>query len=198
VNRYAIGAVVGLAVLTGFGAAVGFRRSPLLQIASSVIVIGWFGLSAGRELLQPTGDSMPVSRVAIDRPTEWVGRYGRSDLPVVIAEPHSFAVLSHYADPSLKPRIVYLADPARALARLGHNSVERGMLDLLAPWFPMNVVAFEPYVARHPDFLLYGDFVRLSFLNWILPELQDRGYRIELLDRAGDNMLLRATRADQH
>jgi hypothetical protein len=89
---------------------------------------------------------------------------------------------------------VYLADPDRALRRLGHNSVERGMLDLLGPWFGMRVVRFEAYIDEHSEFLLYGDFVRLSFLNWILPELRDDGYHLEVLERAGDDMLLLASR----
>ena len=40
-------------------------------------------------------------------------------------------------------------------------------------------------MAGHSRFLVYGDFVRLSFLNWLLPELHARGWRTELLNRAG-------------
>jgi hypothetical protein len=71
------------------------------------------------------------------------------------------------------------------------------MLDLLGPWFGMHVFPFDAYVKEHRDLLVFGDFVRLSFLNWILPELQNDGYGLELLDRAGDNMLLLASR-DHH
>ncbi len=60
------------------------------------------------------------------------------------------------------------------------------MLDLLRPWFRLNVLEFEPYMAAHARFLVYGDFVRLSFLNWLLPELHARGWRTELLNRGGD------------
>ena len=68
------------------------------------------------------------------------------------------------------------------------------MLDLLRPWFRLNVVEFEPYMAAHARFLVYGDFVRLSFLNWLLPELHERGWRTELLKRGGDDLLLLAYR----
>ena len=61
-----------------------------------------------------------------------------------MADPQSFTVLSHYGSGEVKSRMVYLADPDLALKHLGHNSVERGMLDLLRPWFGMNVVEFEP------------------------------------------------------
>ena len=115
-------------------------------------------------------------------------------LPVVVADPHSFAVLWRYAAPDIKSRLVYLADSELALKDLGHNSVERGMTDLLKPWFGMNVMPFEPYVAEHPRFLVFGDFVRRAFLNWLVPELQLRGMRVELLQRAGEDMLLLASR----
>jgi hypothetical protein len=49
-------------------------------------------------------------------------------------------------------------------------------------------------MAAHSRFLVYGDFVRLSFLNWLVPELHARGWRTELLNRAGDNLLLVAYR----
>jgi hypothetical protein len=36
--------------------------------------------------------------------------------------------------------------------------------------------------------------VRLSFLNWLLPELHARGWRTELLNLGGDDMLFLAAR----
>jgi hypothetical protein len=193
VNRYAMPAVLGLAVLAGFGAAAAFRRSAAMRFVVAVSLVGWFLLSQARELIEPTGFSLPVSQAQVNRATEWLGNRDR-DLAVVVADPQTFAVLSHYGSGEVKSRIVYLADPDLALKHLGHNSVERGMLDLLRPWFGMHVVAFEPYMAAHSRFLLYGDFVRLSFLNWLLPELHARGWRTELLNLGGDNMLFLASR----
>jgi hypothetical protein len=194
VNRYALTAVIGFALLAGFGAQTAFRRRPGLLALGAAATVGWFGLSQAREIIAPTGLSVPVSAAAVRRPAEWVAAAGHTDLPVVIADPHNFAALSHYAGASLKARLVYAADPDRALTQLGHNSVERGMLDLLAPWFQMHVVRYDDFVATHSRFLVYGDFVRLAFLNWILPELHASGFRTELLNREGDNMLLYAWR----
>ena len=195
VNRYAIPAVIGFAVLAGFGTATVFRRSPGMRLVIGLCLAGWFVLGQAREFIEPTGFSLPVSEASVSRPTEWLA--GRDpQLPVVVADAQTFTVLSHYGSPMIRSRIVYLADPELALKHLGHNSVERGMLDLLRPWFHMNVVAFEPYVAAHSRFLVYGDFVRLAFLNWLLPELHARGWRTELLNRRGDNLLLLAYRDD--
>ena len=180
-------------MLAGFGSATAFSRSAVLRFAVAVSLTGWFVLSQAREFRQPTGFSLPVSQAQVNRATEWLAKRDRA-LPVVVADPHTFTVLSHYGSGNVKSRIVYLADPDLALKHLGHNSVERGMLDLLRPWFRMNVVEFAPYMAAHSRFLVYGNFVRLSFLNWLLPELHARGWRTELLNRAGDNLLLVAYR----
>ena len=193
-DRYALASIVGLAVLSGLGTAVAFRARPLLGLMAVSGLIVWFALSQARELIEPTGVSLPVARTTIDRPAEWLKSAPAGDLPVVIADPHTFTVLSHYAEPVLRSRLVYLADVDISLKRLGHNSVERGMQRLLRPWFHMNVLDFEPFIAQQPRFLVYGDFFRLAFLNWITPELRERGMHLELLNREGDNLLLLATR----
>jgi hypothetical protein len=187
-------AVLGFAVLAGFGTALAFGRHPLMRAVTLACLVGWFALSQARELIEPTGFSLPVSRLTVERPAEWLKAAPGADLPFVVADPHTFAVLSHYGPPELRARMVYLADPDLALKHLGHNSVERGMLDLLRPWFRMNVVEFEPFIADHAQFLVYGDFFRLGFLNWMTPELQQRGIRLELLNRQGDNLFLLASR----
>ena len=198
VNRYALPAVIGFSVLAGFGSASALGRNALMRLLVVTSICGWFVLSQARELIQPTEATLPVSVESIARPATWLEAVPAAyrDLPLVIADPQTFATLSHYGVREIRTRIVYLADPDRALARLGTNSVERGMLDLLKPWFHFNVVPFEPFVATHAEFLVYGDFGRLAFINWIVPELHAQGMQTELLNSAGGYMLLRAYRRD--
>lgn len=190
VNRYALAAVLGLAMLAGWATDLAFRPHAALRLMAVVCFGGWFVLSQAREVIQPTGDTLPVSPALIQRSTDWLGGWPERELPIVVADPQTFVVLSHYARPDIASRLVYLAEPVLALRYLGHNSVERGMIDLIAPWFRMRVVPFDPFVAEHRRFLVYGDFVRLSFLNWVLPEFRERRMHTELLNRAGDTMLL--------
>jgi len=190
VNRYALAAVLGLAMLAGWALELAFRPHAAVRLIAVVCFGGWFVLSQAREVIQPTGDTLPVSPALIQRSTDWLGARPERELPIVVADPQTFVVLSHYARADIGSRLVYLADPKLALQYLGHNSVERGMIDLVGPWFRMPVVAFDRFLAEHRRFLVYGDFVRLSFLNWLLPELHARGIRTELLNRAGDTMLL--------
>jgi hypothetical protein len=201
VNRYALPAVIGFSILAGFGSASVFKRNaPAMRLLVVITLCGWFFLSEAREMIQPTGVTLPVSAASIARPTEWLDAVPQEKrgLPLVIADPHSFVTLSHYGAAETKAQLVYLADSDRALARLGSNSVERGMLDLVKPWFHMNVEPFESFVATHNEFFVYGDFVRSGFLNWILPELHAHGVRTELLNRAGDDLLLYASRDGSH
>jgi hypothetical protein len=200
VNRYALPAVIGLSILAGFGSALALRRSALMRLLVVVSLCGWFFLSQARELIQPTGLTLPVSTDSIARPAKWLAAVPREkrELPVVIADPQSFMTLSHYSAPEIKARLVYVADADRALAHLGSNSVERGMLELVKPWFGLNVVSFESFVAAHAEFFVYGDFVRIAFLNWIVPELHAQGMRTELLNQAHDDMLLYVSRDVSH
>jgi len=196
VNRYALGAVIGVSILAGFGSAPPFTRTAWMRLFMVATLCGWFFLSQARELIQPTGVTLPVSAGRLARPVKWLAAVPpeKRALPLVIADPQSFLILSQYGAPEIRARIVYLADANRALAQLGTNSVERGMLDLVKPWFGMNVVPFEPFVESHDEFLVYGDFVRLAFLNWIVPELHAQAMHTELLNRAGDDMLLYVSR----
>jgi hypothetical protein len=193
VNRYALAAVIGLSALAGLSTEVAFRQRPAARGLVAVSLAAWFVVSQAHELRRPTGASLPVSPAAIARPMEWVAAVPERDLPLVVADPHNFTVLSHYGAPAITSRIVYLADPDCALKVLGHNSVERGMVDLIEPWFHMNVVPFEPFVATHSRFLVYGNFVGLGFLNWLAPELRARGWHMELLNHDGGDMLLVAS-----
>ncbi len=197
VDRYAISGLVGCAALAGFGIGMAARRRASLPLVTAVCLVSWFVLNSAREYIQPTGVSQPVRQGTVDRPAQWTAGWRASGLPVVVADPHSFVVLSHYAAPELRPSLVYLADPVLALKYLGHNSIERGMLDLIGPWFGMHVVRYREFMQAHPAFLVYGDFVRNSFINWILPDLRAQGMRIELLERGGDNLLLLAYRGER-
>jgi hypothetical protein len=80
---------------------------------------------------------------------------GQADpaLPIVAAEPHVFMALAHYAPPAVTDRLVYLGDVEASQRRLGHNSVERGMVDLVGPWFRLPVRPYKSYIAAHPRFL---------------------------------------------
>jgi hypothetical protein len=195
-DRYALPAIVGFAVLGGFIVAVAFTSRPLMALVAVVCLVGWYGLARAREWVDPTSASTPVSDAALQGAVQLLRSDPERQLSLVVADPHTFTVLSHYAPPDIRSRLVYLADPDLALKRLGHNSVERGMIDLVKPWFRMNVVDYDTFVAQQPRFLVFGNVGALAFLNWLLPELQAHGMRLELRGRMGENLFLLASRDD--
>jgi hypothetical protein len=192
VNRYAVAAVIGFAVLAGFGVGMVFGSRPAMRLITVACLVSWFVLSQAREFVEPTGRAVPVTSASVEQPSKWLHAAGYSDLPLVVADPHTFTVLSHYGAPDIRRRIVYVADPDLALKHLGNNSVERGMLDLVRPWFGMHVVRFDSFLTQHHRFLIYGNFGVLAFLNWIVQEVQARGMHTELLNGSADHMLLLA------
>jgi hypothetical protein len=193
-NRYALPAIVGFAVLGGFTAAVAFSGRARMGLVALMCLVGWYGLSQAREWRDPTNLSMPIRIADLEASIDLLRSDPERRLPLVIADPHNFTILSHYAPPDIRSRLVYLADPELAMKRLGHNSVERGMLDLVKPWFRMNVADYNTFVAEHPRFLVYGNYGVLAFLNWLLPELQARGMRIEFRGRRGEYWFFLASR----
>ena len=81
-----------------------------MRLTVLACLVGWFTASQARELIDPTGFSAPVQPVTIDWPVQWLKAAPSVDLPLVVADAHTFTVLSHYAPFELKARMVYLGD----------------------------------------------------------------------------------------
>jgi hypothetical protein len=182
-DRYAIPATLGLGILVPFGFRQVLRGQSALTfvlvlcLAASLVPRGGIILQASAKNVQ-TRESV-IAMLQADR---------TGIEPLVCSDPHLFLRLSHYAPPELRSRLVYLADPAESMRYLGHNSVERGMLDLLKPWFRLNVQQYRPYLDSGREFLLVGE--PHYFLNWVLQDLVASGAHIELRDRRQEFVLL--------
>lgn len=186
-NRYALPAVIGFGVLIPFIAARSFKNAALPAAALIVLFIGWFGLTQ-YEAVREVSSNPYLKRARL------FASERQTDLPIVAAEPHTFIEFVHYGAPELTSRVVYLADPEMSLKHMEHNSVERGMVDLLKPWFKLNVVDYQSFILSRPRFLVYG---KLGFLNWIVPQLKEEGMRIELLANEDEMFLFLVYPAEQ-
>jgi hypothetical protein len=116
--RYAIPATLGLGILV----PCGFRQVLRGQNALTVILV--LCLAAG--FVRRGGMTLQESAMHVQR-REGVITMLQADRtgiePVVCSDPHLFLILSHYAPPELRSRLVYLADPAESMRYLGHNIV---------------------------------------------------------------------------
>jgi hypothetical protein len=65
------------------------------------------------------------------------------------------------------------------------------MVDLIKPWFGLNVTDYKTYISQQPQFLLLGD---PEYFSWIVPQLQEDGMQLDLKAFRGATMLFIVTR----
>lgn len=194
--RYALPAVLGVSVLVAWTSARLLDGRALLGAIVLLLSCGGFVMLWARSL--PTTPETTLSQMYTIVRSE-----PESELPVVVSDPHNFMMLAHYAPHDLSSRFVYLADPERSLRHLGHNTMDRGILDLKA-WFRLNIQESEGYRSEHSRFLLYvhagylggplsGGQVAPDF-NWLLSDLAATGWHLELKARQDNQILFLVTR----
>jgi hypothetical protein len=182
--RYALPAAFGLVVLVAFGLhRVLHGREALTLCLVLGLAVGF--TRRGRMTLSECADYVRAREGVI----KMLQKEPMADMPVVCSDSHLFIILSHYAPPEVRSRLVYLADPDKSLRYLRHSSLERGTLDLLKPWFRLNVQPYRPDPGSRGQFLLVGD--PQNFMNWILQDLVASGTRMELTGRHQEVLLFR-------
>jgi Dolichyl-phosphate-mannose-protein mannosyltransferase len=181
-DRYALPAVIGCSVIIAFATHRLLHDRPAIAAIVMLSLSGFF-LSLG---VKSVTKSVGVRETQIQT-IEFLRSEGMSDLPIAVTDQHEFTSLAHYAPRDIASRLVYLADPGKALRYLGHNSVEKGTLDLLKPWFHLPIEEYGPYIASRRRFLVYGS--ASHFLNWLLSDLAISHRRVELRGRNRDSLL---------
>lgn len=180
--RYALPATLGLGIMLPMAFKWLLRGHNLLTLLLVLLLTLGFARRGGM-VLQEVEARNQQRRQAI----KMMQQNDEKALPIVCSDAHIFLVLSHYAPPEIKSRLVYLGDPERSMRYLGHNSVERGMFEMLKPWFHLNIEPYQNYLASGKGFLLIADSE--NFLNWILTDLPATGRHIELRGRSKQFML---------
>jgi hypothetical protein len=177
VTRYTLATVVGFAILFGFVAAR-FLRTPGWGMLLAMVIGGGFLVVQGwwllEPLLPPTGDpgTAPIT-AAMNDPS----------LPIVVANPYVFMQLAYYGPPELRPRLVYLSEPAVVMNR--GDFVPELALRWLRHWAPVRVEEYRGFVATHPRFWVY--FSSIGRMEWVVSQLMKDSARLEL--RAENNGL---------
>ncbi len=189
--RYALPTVLGISVLVAWTSA---RLVSGRALLGAIILI----LSCGGLVMLWARSYPTTPETVLGQMYAIVRNESEKELSVVVSDPHNFMMLSHYAPEDLVSRFTYLADPERSLRHLGHNTMDRGIIDL-KPWFRLNIQESEVYKSAHSRFFLYvhagylggplpGGQVAPDF-NWLLSDLVATGWHLELKTRQ-DNQLL--------
>jgi hypothetical protein len=89
-----------------------------------------------------------------------------------------FFEYAHYASPSLKGRLIYLADTGLALEHTGTDSGERALMNV-ARWAGLRVEAYKHFHDSGRSFYL-AQRKRHSY-DWLAPELASEGIEMQVL-----------------
>ena len=179
IPRYALAAVPGLSIAIALAAwRLNVRRSPAELLLCAVL--------AGVVLVDTRSAIVRASDGVLD---PLAGRTAlldslRGPAPTVMSSSLQFLQFWYYLPPELKPRLHYLADPQRALSRMGSDTIDRGYL-ALARWSAVAVDPFETWVQRHSSFRVYE-----AGSGWLIDELIERGAAVEEIthDAAGGRL----------
>jgi hypothetical protein len=186
-DRYAMPCVIGMGALVALSSHRLLNGRVIWGCMATLCLCGWFTFNEARAFLDLAGaGSKHAQAIKLLQ--------SGADLPIVISDPHTVVEFSYYAPPEITSRMVYLADPSASLRHLGFDSVDRGMRDLVGPWFGVNVADYKQFMARRRQFWVYGN---LGFLSWLIDELQKEDVKIELKDHQGGNFLFLVTPREQ-
>ena len=170
--RYTLPALAGFSILSAYLSCSVGRAGRTLAVVVVAVFLGWLVLDTARR--PPRWVAVPVS--------EWA-RASRlhAELPIVVDDPLAFLQRAHYAPADVAPRLVFLADAARAYRAFGSGAATTGLV-LLARWAPLRVEQPEAFLARHRRFYLLGN----EWLeSWLRGELLESGASVRLV-RAGN------------
>jgi Dolichyl-phosphate-mannose-protein mannosyltransferase len=177
-ERYALAALIGAFPLIACCLALVSGRHSLIAALAVVGCLIQFTISVWQ-----FKNNFNASREDVSANIKYLKADSRG--PVILSEVTVFHRVSFYAPRDLVRRLTYVADPDASVRYLGHDTVDRGLLDL-RPWFPLNIVPFGEYLATHSDFMVYGYIGDWTWLAYELPKIADVS---ELLGRRYSRVL---------
>jgi len=150
--RYLLPVTIGLVLLVARGLTFLSRKSVLL-----VGALLCFSIAAKESAFWVSYYVASQFKFIRQKPAEYLlGQAGHLDLPVAISEGHDYLELDHYATPEWRRRLIYVADPADAVAYGKPDSTE---LDLLAlrDFADLRVIEYDKFKGSCSEFLLYSN-----------------------------------------
>lgn len=185
-ERYVLPAVVGLAILFGFGARAATAR-PGLLLAWLVLLLGVFAVRqtlVARWVHQDRDRHAHVTVAAADDEPE---------LPIVVQDPLLFLEYAKNVPSPLADRLRYLASPEEQRAYTGFSNVDPGLL-LLREYAPIAVLPAAQFLSEHEQFYVLWTPGRFG---WILQKLAAEGARLDVKESDTGRVVVRVDRRPQ-
>ncbi|HEX2918385.1 MAG TPA: glycosyltransferase family 39 protein [Edaphobacter sp.] len=182
-DRYALAGIIGAVVVLchfGFSVAPRPRSFPLLLCCAALLFYVVDGVRTYR-----------IQKVGVASLTEQMRLFGSfSGTPLALSDLPVFQQLSFYAPRAMLQNIAYVANAEASLKYLHQDTIDRGMLDL-RPWFPVQVVHSDRFLAEHPEFLIYA---YVGGWSWLTHDLIPPYYDTKMLQAYSTDVLLSVKR----
>lgn len=160
IPRYGLSTVAGVSVIVPLVVGRLARRAPICEIVLLIALAGVYVSSLAQLFPVPRFQNPVNARPLLLTSLQMPG-------PTVSSSELWYLQLWYYAPPSLKPRLVYLADPASARRYRGSDMIDRGYI-ALSHWVPLPVEPFDAFVQRQQSFRVYA-----TGASWLLDRLRD-------------------------
>jgi hypothetical protein len=168
VPRYGLSTVAGVSMIVPLAVGRVSRRAPLCEVVLLVALAGAYLVSL-MHLFPVAPFRNPIdARPLLVKSLQMPG-------PTVASSELWYLQLWYYAPAALKPRFIYLADPASARRYRGSDMIDRGYI-ALSHWVPLPVEPFDAFVQHQQSFRVYA-----AGGSWLLDRLRDEHAAVEPL-----------------
>jgi len=185
-ERYALAGIIGAIVALchfGFAVAPRPRSFPLLLCCAALLYFVVHGVRTLR-----------IQALAVTRLSEQMrllNDHTRS--PLALSDITVFHQVSFYSPRRMIQNITYVANAESSVKYLQQDTVDRGLL-ALRPWFPLQIVPSQTFLAEHRDFLIYA---YIGAWSWLTYDLLPPNYDTRMLERYNSDVLLSAHRISE-
>jgi len=171
--RYVLPLVMGFGILAALLAYENLRGDAVAGLLTVAVLLAGWASHVRWEYMTIRADVERVQSLYLA-----VARQP-GNLPVAINDGNRFFQLVHYAPQQLSSRLFYPVDPEAAIRFARTDSVDLCLLRY-SSFLDFNVTPLNSFIEGRRPFLLYG-----SSGGWLLPDLQTKGHRAELLNTPG-------------
>jgi hypothetical protein len=182
--RYAVGTVLGVAILTGL------LMSRLRQRAAAVDFLAIAGVFYGLifAIISICTARLPQQAVGAQRDSFFLS--ARTGEPIVIADAVVFSPTWWYGDSTLRGEVHYLGDLSYAVKE--PDFIAEYSLTLEQQFGAPKIDDYNQFLSGHRDFLLYC--VGMPRLEWVKDRLIHEGWKVVLIRSEDSKQLYRVTK----
>lgn len=182
-ERYALAGMIGAIVMLchfGFAVAPRPRSFPLLLCCAALFYFVVHGVRTLR-----------IQSLAVTRLGEQMSLLdAHAASPLALSDITIFHQVSFYSPRRTIQNVSYVANAESSVKYLQQDTVDRGLLDL-RPWFPLQIVPSQTFLAEHREFLIYA---YIGAWSWLTYDLLPPQYDTRMLERYNSDVLLSARR----